>query len=303
MTDRRRRAASAPSTGPAPVPLRQRWWPSSGASADAPDGLAERGLRGSRGARDARGPADDNPFAPPPEGRPEQPWRPRLPHGTDPSGSSGGDTGGGRDGGGDRPEDSSPDWGSRWSSRQPRRESGGFGGGDRPEGPGERGGGPGGLRWDPTDPVQRRARYALLAGMWAFFFALFSLPWVATPLGALAVYWGASSLRAKAGTGGARSGATAGDVAGTSRPAGPEAAAAPPPYPAGGHGGRPHLTAAVSGLITGVVALAVIAAQFSVQLAYRDYFVCVEDALTNSSREACERHLPERLRPLFGERE
>ena len=62
-----------------------------------------------------------------------------------------------------------------------------------PNGPGGQGGpegGPGGLRWDPTDPAQRRARYALLSGMWAFFFALFNLPEIALLLGALAVYWG-----------------------------------------------------------------------------------------------------------------
>ena len=33
--------------------------------------------------------------------------------------------------------------------------------------------------------------------MWAFFFALFSWPYVALLLGALALYWGISSLRAK----------------------------------------------------------------------------------------------------------
>ncbi|WP_432445662.1 hypothetical protein [Streptomyces rapamycinicus] len=62
-----------------------------------------------------------------------------------------------------------------------------------PSGPG----GPGGPRWDPNDPAQRRARYALLSGMWAFFFALFSLPQIALLLGVLALYWGISSLRAK----------------------------------------------------------------------------------------------------------
>ncbi|KOG88527.1 membrane protein, partial [Streptomyces varsoviensis] len=89
------------------------------------------------------------------------------------------------------------------------RQGGGFGGspqqrpGGGPEGsggPGNQGGpggGPGGLRWDPTDPAQRRARYSLLAGMWAFFFALFSIPQVALLLGALSVYWAISSLRAK----------------------------------------------------------------------------------------------------------
>ncbi|TXS26981.1 hypothetical protein [Streptomyces sp. gb1(2016)] len=54
-------------------------------------------------------------------------------------------------------------------------------------GPSGQGGGPegnpGGLRWDPTDPAQRRARYAVLGGMWAFFFALFDFPEIAMLLG------------------------------------------------------------------------------------------------------------------------
>ncbi|MDG9704293.1 hypothetical protein [Streptomyces sp. DH37] len=318
MTDRRRRPALATPTGipagiptgTAPVLLRQRW------SLSGPSRSTDRA---------SRGPADDNPFAAPPEGRPEQPWRPRGRRGSDPSGEPGGPEGNGGDGGrdGDRPEDSSPDWGGRWSSRQPRRQGGGFGGGfgggGRPEGSGRDGGAPGGMRWDPTDPVQRQARYALLSGMWGFFFALFGLPWLATPLGALAVYWGIGSIRAKPGAGGARgtgAGTGAGtadgtraaarpeDVAGTDRaPAGAAEPAGATPHPAAGQGARPQFAAAVSGLVAGIIALLIIAAQFSVQLVYRDYFVCVEDALTNSSREACERHLPEELRPLFGERD
>jgi hypothetical protein len=143
---------------------------------------------------------------------------------------------------------------------------------------------------------------------------------VATPLGALAVYWGIGSIRAKPGAGGARGAGTGTgtadgtraaarpeDVAGTDRaPAGSPGAAEPagvPPHPAAGQGARPQLAAAVSGLAAGIIALLIIAAQFSVQIVYRDYFVCVEDALTSSSREACERHLPEELRPLFGERD
>ncbi|MYV93762.1 hypothetical protein GT350_26580, partial [Streptomyces sp. SID1034] len=69
---------------------------------------------------------------------------------------------------------------------------------ERPEGgPGQNPPPPPGLRWDPTDPAQRRARYALLSGMWAFFFALFDMPEVALLLGALGLYWAISSLRAK----------------------------------------------------------------------------------------------------------
>ncbi|MPY55413.1 hypothetical protein, partial [Streptomyces acidicola] len=137
------------------------------------------------GGRGAQAPADDNPFAPPPEGTPDRPWRPRRP----------------ARGQGEDNEGNSP-WGSQWSDRQPGRSSGGgFGERPRPSGGGGQGGpegGPGGgLRWDPTDPAQRRARYALLAGMWAFFFSLFSWPYMALLLGALALYWGISALRAK----------------------------------------------------------------------------------------------------------
>ncbi|MDJ0382816.1 hypothetical protein QMF80_18650, partial [Streptomyces sp. G-G2] len=99
-------------------------------------------------------PPTDNPFAAPPEGRPDQPWQPR-------------------DG----------------ADEQERRDR--EGGGDN--GPGGLGGGP--ARWDPTDPIQRRARYALLAGMWGFFLGVFGIPSAGLLLGALAVYWGVSALR------------------------------------------------------------------------------------------------------------
>ncbi|MCG3041950.1 hypothetical protein L7D48_15500 [Streptomyces sp. S1A] len=330
MTDRRRRAAPENSTGipagTAPGPLRPRR-PAGPSPSDLPPfGLPLPGsLPGGRLVRDRE---DDNPFAAPPEGRPEQPWRPRGYRGSDASGPSGspdsprGDGGGDGDGrGGDRPEGSSPDWGSRWSSRQPGRQSGGFGSGGRPEQNGGQGGAPGGMRWDPTDPVQRRARYALVIGGWGLIFAFFGFPWLAVPLGALAVYWGVGAIRGKpgadggtdGGAGGTGSGAETGraaarpeDVAGTDRSAAPEPGAGRAPAPAGpeaGRSGRPQLAAAVTGLVTGILALLIIAAQFTVQLVYRDYFVCVEDALTNASRQACERHLPEQLRPLFGDPE
>lgn len=213
---------------------------------------------------------DDNPFAPPPEGRADRPWQPRR-QSSGASGTPSGDDGSSGDGSQDQP----PGWGSQWSSRQPGRHDGGFGGGPGggPQGPLP--GGNGGLRWDPTDPAQRRARYALLAGMWGFFFALFSIPQVALLLGALSVYWGISSLRAKP------------------KPRDPDA----PPPPPGGF--RPQTTAAVSGLVTGGLALVIVATTFAFQLVYRDYYTCVDDALTQTSRQACETHLPKQLRPLL----
>ncbi|MFG2678503.1 hypothetical protein [Streptomyces sp. NPDC048392] len=213
----------------------------------------------------------DNPFAPPPEGTPDRPWQPRHPSGDgDSQGSSGSQDGGGR----------SP-WGGQWSDRQPGRSPDGFG--ERPggseSGSGSEGSGSGqGPRWDPTDPAQRRARYALLSGMWALFFALFTWPYVALLLGALALYWGISALRAK-----------------------PRAASDPDtPAPPAEQTGRPQRTAAISGLVTSSLAVVLVAVSFGAQLAYSDYYTCRDDALTNVAKQSCESHLPEQLRPLLG---
>ncbi|MFD7721431.1 hypothetical protein [Streptomyces sp. NPDC059814] len=294
--------------------------PSSSSSSSSPSGSS-----GSSGSR----PEDDNPFAPPPEDRPDQPWQPRHPvnGGTHGNGENNGD-------GGDAPEGGSPDnrpvWGSQWSSQQPGRQSGDFGGRPAgPAGPNGQGGGrngqegkPGGMRWDPTDPVQRRARYSLLAGMWAFFFAIFDLPEIALLLGALATYWSISALRAKpkepstAGetSAGSSSGASAGTPAdaqgaGTGSGAATAGAAATPgtaaaPGASGTafaqRGSRQQTTAAVSGLVTALIALAIVATSFTVQLVYRDYYTCVNDALTKSGQVSCNDLLPKPLEPLFG---
>ncbi|MET7712511.1 hypothetical protein [Streptomyces sp. NPDC005407] len=247
---------------------------------------------------------DNNPFAPPPEGRPDQPWQPRRPandggnsddsSSSDSSGSSG-SSGSGSSGSPGSSSGGGSGWGSQWSSRQPGRSSGGgFGG--RPGGEnGQNGGGrqgpdggsPGGLRWDPTDPAQRRARYALLSGMWAFFFALFELPEIALLLGALALYWSISSLRAKPQR-------PATDAVTSPPPARPT----PPTSP-----NKPQLTAAVSGLVMASIALVIVAASFTAQLVYRDYYTCVNDALTKSGQLACNDLLPDPLRGLIGVKE
>ncbi|MGW6547970.1 hypothetical protein ACWGBH_34740 [Streptomyces massasporeus] len=222
---------------------------------------------GDDGQGRGRGSQEDNPFAPPPEGTPDRPWQPRRPSGDDSQDSGDGN-------GGDR----SP-WGSQWSDQQPGRSPGGFG--ERPRGPEGQGGGPQGggpnARWDPTDPAQRRARYALLSGMWAFFFALFSWPYVALLLGALALYWAISSLRAK-----------------------PRRPAPDSPAPEQQGGGRPQTTAAVSGLVTASLAIALVAASFTAQLVYRDYYTCTNDALTNEAKQSCSQLLPEELRGFLG---
>ncbi|MFE7135348.1 hypothetical protein ACFVIM_31260 [Streptomyces sp. NPDC057638] len=230
---------------------------------------------------------DNNPYAPPPEGHPDQPWQPRHPsgEGKDPNGSSGsGDSGGSGDSSGSSSEGRGG-WGGQWSSRQPGRSGGGFGGrpGDRDQRPG----GPSGLRWDPTDPVQRRARYALLSGMWAFFFAIFDFTEIALLLGALSVYWAISSLRAK-----------------DQRRPDPNtpAPAATAATPAGGVA-RSQRTAAVTGLVMGGIALVIVAATYSAQIIYRDFYTCERDALTKEGQVACNEKLPEPLRDVLGVKE
>ncbi|MEU6391399.1 hypothetical protein [Streptomyces sp. NPDC046939] len=219
----------------------------------------------------------DNPFAPPPEDAPDRPWQPRRPEGSD---TEQGGHGGGR----------SP-WGSQWSDRQPGPSQGGGRFGDRPGGNGGGQGGPegqgpgrgtGGMRWDPTDPAQRRARYALLSGMWGFFFALFAWPYVALLLGALALYWSISALRAKPRT--------------------PDPDTPAPPAKTDAASSRPQTTAAISGLVTGALALAMVASMFTAKLVYSDYYECRADALTHAASESCEDHLPKQLRPLLGSR-
>ncbi|MFJ9645234.1 hypothetical protein [Streptomyces sp. NPDC101206] len=203
---------------------------------------------------------DDNPFAAPPEGRPDQPWQPR----------------GGGDGG------------------RPGQDPGAG-----PGGPGGPGGGPGGpARWDPTDPVQRRARYALLAGMWGFFFGIFGIPSVGLLLGALAVYWGVSGLRGRpapartdavaALTGAAAGGTNSGAVGGAT----PEQAARGG-LAALGPAAGPQRAAAVSGLVTAGLAILLALGSYGVQLAYKDFYICRDDALTNQAELQCNTLLPD----------
>ncbi|MEJ8650082.1 hypothetical protein WKI65_18775 [Streptomyces sp. MS1.AVA.3] len=287
MTDRRRRAAlllPLPATAPGVVLLpRERKSSSSSPEPDAPDSPdSDR----------------DNPFAPPPPDAPDQEWRPRHRAHTPGQGNNGEE---------EPPQDEqTPSWGSQWSPRQPGRQSGGFGSrpggrnGQQNGGPGGSGN-PGGLRWDPTDPSQRRARYALLAGLWSFFCVLFSLPEVALLLGVLAIYWGISSLRAKPNPAKASAAATTAAMEGRPAPTTQPAPESQPGAPASpGTGTRPQVTSAIAGLVIASLALMMVAATFTVQIVYRDYFTCVNDALTQSSGKSCEKLLPKELRPLLG---
>ncbi|CAM5385641.1 hypothetical protein [Streptomyces narbonensis] len=247
---------------------------------------------------------DNNPFAPPPEGRPDQPWQPRRPEGSgdDASGSSGSP-----DGSGQEPDGSSGASDGRWSPRQPGRSTDGFGRGpDRRGGPE---GGPGqggsgrekGMRWDPTDPAQRRARYAILAGMWAFFFAIFEIPELALLLGALGLYWGISSLRTKPKEA-APTDASAAPAVSPASPSEAPVPASPTPAPAAVPV-RSMRTAAISGLVASSVALMIVAVGFTMQLVYQDFYECRDDALTHAGELACNDLLPKPLRAGFGVRE
>ncbi|MEV0369951.1 hypothetical protein AB0I10_09025 [Streptomyces sp. NPDC050636] len=267
------------------------------AGSPSPESKDSAGAKGSKGSKGGSSPDRDNPFAPPPADAPDQEWRPRhpAPHGQ------------GQNGDQDQPaqDEPTPAWGSQWSSRQPGRQSGGFGtrqGGRGQQGGGQGGpggpGGPGGLRWDPTDPAQRRARYALLGGMWSFFFVLFSLPEIALLLGALAIYWSISSLRAKPNPAKASAAATTAAMEGRPAPNGAVPGAPPAPYST-----RPQTTAAIAGLVTATLALMMVAATFTLQVVYRDYFTCVDDALTEQAGKSCDNLLPKQLRPLLGAQE
>ncbi|MFE2555354.1 hypothetical protein ACFXGT_04860 [Streptomyces sp. NPDC059352] len=268
---------------------------------------------------------DNNPFAPPPEGRPDQPWQPRRPEGSDDdtSGASGSSDGSGAEPGG--PNGSTGSTGPNgsadggWSPRQPGRSTDGFGRGPERRGGSEggpgQGSGPGrgqGLRWDPTDPAQRRARYAILAGMWAFFFAIFEIPELALLLGALALYWGISSLRTKpkqASEPSPTSEPAGSDSAGSSeapsasdadRSGAPSSSPSPAPTTAPVRSMR---TAAISGVVAASVALMIVAVGFTMQLVYRDFYECRDDALTHAGQLACNDLLPKPLRAGFGVRE
>jgi hypothetical protein len=271
MPDRRRRAALR-------LPL-------------SDSGVGERGsllLRERQSSSSSPPPQDDdNPFAAPPEGTPDRPWRPRR---RGDSGNSGDSDQQEEQPDGSGEQQRPQGWGSQWSSRQPQRQNGGFGGGRRDDpnnngqkDPGGRGEPGGGLRWDPTDPAQRRARYALLSGMWAFFFALFNMREIALLLGALALYWSISALRA--------------------RPSDPEPGATNPPGPSNNPystTSKQQTTAAISGLVTASLAIVIVAANFTVELAYRDFYTCVGDSLTQTAELECNDLLPDPLEQWYG---
>ncbi|WP_431679023.1 hypothetical protein [Kitasatospora sp. KL5] len=207
-----------------------------------------------------------NPFAPPPADAPDRPWRPRAHPHPPAEGQGGGD----RDNRGDRDD---PD--ERPQVPPPHPWSPGYRGGwSEPPQP----------RFDPTDPVHRRARYALSAGMAGLFCSVVGMQYLALLLGALAAYWGVSALRsgratAAAGTAGAAGAASGGNphALGTARIGG---WAQPQPT-------RPQVPAALGGLLTGGVAVIFTLSIFGFQLYYHDYVTCINDALTTEASQSC----------------
>ncbi|EFG65206.1 hypothetical protein [Streptomyces sp. SPB074] len=189
--------------------------------------------------------------------------------------------------------------------------------GNGDNGGGGNGGGPGGPfsripRWDPTDPVQRHARYALMAGTWGLVLGLF-LGWtyLALLLGALGLYWGISALRGRARTpqeseAALQAVAKGKDPEEAATRAREEAAAHPAPAPLSPYGRpvtrtRPQVPSAVTGIVTSALSIAAVASVFLFHAVYSDYFSCVDDAATHASRDACESHLPKELRPILTE--
>ncbi|MFE9422191.1 hypothetical protein ACFYNO_04410 [Kitasatospora sp. NPDC006697] len=223
-----------------------------------------------------------NPFAPPPQDAPEQPWRPRLPQ--QPVGS-GDDRAGGAEGSGGEGEQGRPPvppphpWSPNW-------QGGGGPGWPGPQGPQ----GPQPPAFDPTNPVHRRARYALSSGFGALFVGYSSsvaptvMMGLALLLGSLAVYWAISALRARE----TERPAAAGEQQPAAAPAAP---AAPNAWPYA-QKARPQVPAALGGLFTGAVALALVLGTFTMHLAYRPYYTCRADALTSQATQNCDRLAP-----------
>ncbi|MEV4611849.1 hypothetical protein AB0K43_04495 [Kitasatospora sp. NPDC049258] len=176
-----------------------------------------------------------NPFAPPPADAPDQPWQPRLPTAAPPNPPQEGE------GSDEQPQVPPP---HPWSP--------GYRGGWSPPQPAP--------KFDPNDPAQRRARYALSAGVGGLFCLLLGIFYVSLLLGALAVYWAVSSLRA------GRTGAVA--------PAGPQPS-------------QPQAPAALSGLFTGAVAVLFTLGWFGTLIYYNDYVVCVQDSPTAEASHSC----------------
>jgi hypothetical protein len=131
-----------------------------------------------------------------------------------------------------------------------------------------------------------------VCGGWGLIFSLLGWTAVALLLGSLSLYWGISALRMspeERATARASAASALADATQTPRPA--------PPAP-GPDAQRSFLTSAWTGIVTSAVTLAIVAATYAFQLAYRDYYTCKADALTSPSSQACQTLLPSPLRDL-----
>ncbi|MBW5487189.1 hypothetical protein [Streptomyces bambusae] len=62
-----------------------------------------------------------------------------------------------------------------------------------------------------------------------------------------------------------------------------------------GDAARPQRTAAASGLVTACLALLLAAGSYTVQLVYKDFYVCRDDALTQAAELQCNTLLPDNV--------
>jgi ABC-type Fe3+ transport system permease subunit len=124
--------------------------------------------------------------------------------------------------------------------------------------------------------VLRRSRLALLCGIWGFFFMVLGVPYVTLLLGALALYWGVSALRGEV-----KPSPAAKTAALTGVPPMPQNPYYPQPS------SRPHVPAALGGVVAGAVSLALVAVVFGVQLYYKSYYDCQANALTKTAYDSC----------------
>ncbi|MFF1908408.1 hypothetical protein [Kitasatospora sp. NPDC058218] len=198
-----------------------------------------------------------NPFAPPPADAPDQPWQPRNPGPTE---------------GPDAPDgDGSPD--ERPQVPPPHPWSPGYqGGGWHPRPPA-----PQPPKLDPADPAQRKARNAALAGMGALVCAFASLHYVALFVGALAIVWGITAMRAP------KPAATTATATGPAAPAAVAGESAAP---------NPLTPAALAGVLTGAMTVVFVSSVIGLSLYYNDYVTCVRDSLTSTGADNCERLAP-----------
>ncbi|MFF7246583.1 hypothetical protein ACFZBU_22050 [Embleya sp. NPDC008237] len=201
-----------------------------------------------------------DPYAPPPEGTPDRP--PAAPWNVPGNGRGDGGNGGDRHGREDRPQR---------APREPREQP------------------------DPKDIRVRNGRLALWSGVWAVFFALF-LPSdlglvLGVVLGVVALVLGIRTVRG-----------TTPATAGPRIEEGPGGTARHPGHAPGGPAHRPRVRrpagsrsgAALAGLVTGAIAVVYVLGVWTFEAVNKDYYDCMDSALTKTGEQRCLDKLPER---------